>query len=168
MKRYLKFVAVLIAAFFVTAVVAIPFYFIPVALLPALANVWVAVSWAATVFFGGFSLRALAGRFLFDKNNKAAVQILGGVKLERDLPAMFTGTGATWPFAKLSASLESLQLETPFGKNVWRRQDVRLTGGMLGRWQIETPNEPIAITFYAPPWVARRAKFQLAALGYLT
>jgi len=167
MTHYLKNAVVLLTVFLVTAVVAIPFYFIPAAVLPGFEDPWVAITCVAAALFAAYFLRVLANRFLFEKPCNAKVQLLGGVRLGGRMAAAFTGRSASWPFAKLSASTERLRIETPFGKYVWRWQDVRLTGGTLGRWKIEAATAPIEITFYAPPWAARAAKVQLAALGYL-
>lgn len=82
------------------------------------------------------------------------------------------GTGATWPFGKLSASQETLRLQSPFGNPAWERADPRLiiqkTGLFPGQWKIGA--EDVATThpivFSTPPWKTKMFERKLKELGY--
>ena len=85
-------------------------------------------------------LQYFAKSFLYDKDDRAELQLLGGVGFgDTVVQAMFMGKGATWPFAKLSASRETLRLQTPFGNYGWERADAGLIiqkTGQSGQWKI--------------------------------
>jgi len=162
---YLKSIFVLLAAFLATVAVLIPLYFMLTG-IPGFEGADNAIVTAVVVLYLTLCLRGLAGRFLFDKDDTANVQVLGGVRLGGRVAAALSGRSVSWPFAKLSASPERLRLQTPFGKYAWNRQDVHLTSGALGQWKIETNIASMEITFYALPWVARGATLKLRRLGY--
>src|SRR5580704_11698532 len=119
---YLKSIFILLAAFLVTAAVLIPVYFLLTATL-GFEDAGNAIVTVVAAPFLMLCLRALAGRFLFDKDDNADVWMLGGVRLGGRVAAAFAGRSATWPFAKLSASPERLRLQTPFGEFAWKRRD---------------------------------------------
>jgi hypothetical protein len=85
--------------------------------------------------------------------------------------AIANGTGATWPFAKLSASQETLRLQTPFGNYDWEKADPRLIiqkTGLSGQWKIGAENAAMtrSIVFSTFPWKIKTVERKLKELGY--
>ena len=114
-----------------------------------------------------FCLRFLATSFLYDKNDCADLQLIGGVRFGDILQAAFSGRGATWPFAKLSASRKELRLQTPFGVYGWKSDEVLLTVSLTGGLNIETTEaSQTSVLFFAAPWQLDSLKKGLRRLGY--
>lgn len=126
--------------------------------------------WA--VLFGGGCSKFFASWLLYDKDDHAELQVLGGMRVGDIWQASATGKGATWPFAKLSASRETLRLQTPFGNYAWERTDPRLriqkTGLLPGQWKIgaEDAASSNSIIFSTWPWSAKALEGELKTLGY--
>ncbi|MGA2894501.1 MAG: hypothetical protein ABSE22_16680 [Xanthobacteraceae bacterium] len=131
---------------------------------------------ATTVLFAGACLQYFAKSFLYDKDDRAELQLFGGVRFgDTVVEAMFSGKGATWPFAKLSATRETLRLQTPFGNYAWGRADPRpiiQKTGRSGQWKIGAEDtaltRPIArpIVFSVFPRRTKTIERKLKALGY--
>jgi hypothetical protein len=170
---YLKAALVLLMTLVLTALFALILYGVLVLALPKnLINVAIGFTGVSTILFGGACLQYFAKYFLYDRDDRAELQLLGGVRFGDTLEAMLSGKGATWPFAKLSASREKLRLQTPFGNYAWKRADPRLIiekmGLSTGRWKIGA--EDVAMTrpivFSTFPWKTGIIERKLKELGY--
>jgi hypothetical protein len=109
--------------------------------------------------------------FFFDTMDKAELQLLGGATFANSKTLINNGSAA-WPFVKLSASMESLRLQTPFGDFTWKKHNLRLpirkTGPFPGRWEIR-PEDPMLsgpVFFSTLPWNAEMVERKLKSLGY--
>lgn len=170
---YLKAALVLLMTFVLTALFMLMLYGVLVLALPKnLINVAIGFTGVSAALFGGACLQYFAKYFLYDRDDRAELQLLGGVRFGDTLEAMLSGKGATWPFAKLSASREKLRLQTPFGNYAWERADPRLiiekTGLSTGRWKIgaEGVATTRAIVFSTFPWKTGIIERRLKELGY--
>jgi hypothetical protein len=170
---YLKAALVLLVTLVLTALFALMLYGVLVLALPKnLINVAIGFTGVSAVLFGGACVQYFAKYFLYDRDDRAELQLLGGVRFGETLEAMLSGKGATWPFAKLSASREKLRLQTPFGNYAWERADPRLiiekTGLSSGQWKIGA--EDVAMTrptvFSTLPWNTGMIERKLKELGY--
>ena len=100
----------------------------------------------------------------------AELQLIGAVRFGEAIDAFLTGKGATWPFAKLSASKHMLRLQTPWGDFVRQNNDqfgaIHKTGSSKFRFDgfESTAGQPI--TFFVMPWDAAKIERELGALGY--
>jgi hypothetical protein len=137
---HLKAALVLLLALVLTALFALMLYGVLVLALPKnLIIVAIGFTGVSAVLFGGACLQYFANYFLYDKDDRAELQLLGGVRFgDTVVEAIFSGEGATWPFAKLSASQEALRLQTPFGNYAWERADPRSRGDRPQRVDIKT------------------------------
>ena len=139
---YLKAVFILLLTFVLTALFMLMLYGVQMFAFPKNFNdIAGAIGFAALiVLFAGACLQYFARSFLYDKDDRAELQLFGGVRFgDTMVEAMFSGKGATWPFAKLSASRETLRLQTPFGDYAWERADAGLIiqkTGLSGQWKI--------------------------------
>ena len=97
---------VLLLTLVLTALFALVLYGVLVLALPKnLINVAIGFTGVSAVLFGGACVQYFANYFFYDKDDRAELQLLGGVRFgDTMVEAMFSGKGATWPFAKLSAS----------------------------------------------------------------
>jgi len=170
---YLKAVFVLLLTLVLTALFALMLYGVLVLALPKnLINVAIGFTGISAVLFGGACLQYFAKYFLYDRDDRAELQLLGGVRFgDTVVEAMFSGKGATWPFAKLSASRETLRLQTPFGNYAWERADAGLIiqkTGRSGQWKIgaedAAPTHPIVFSVF--PWKTKMIERKLKELGY--
>ena len=152
--RYMRSVGVLLLAFFFSVLCALLVYGAVVLTWPtANNNLAPALSGLSAVLTVCFCLRFLATRFLYDKNDRADLQLIGGVRFGDILQAALSGTGATWPFAKLSASRKELRLQTPFGVYGWKPDGVLLSVSLTGGLNIETTEAgQTRVLFFAAPW----------------
>ena len=109
---YLKAVFVLLLTFLLAALFMFMLYGVNSLAFPKnLNDIAIGFSGASIVLFAGACLQSFAKSFLYDKDDRAELQLLGGVRLGNTVvEAIFSGKGATWPFAKLSASRETLRL----------------------------------------------------------
>jgi hypothetical protein len=172
-SSYLKAAFVLLMTLVLTALFALMLYGVLVLALPNnLINIAIGFAGASAVLFGGACIQYLAKHFLYDRDDRADLQLLGGVRFGDTLEAMLSGKGATWPFVKLSASRETLRLQTPFGNYAWERADPRLiiqkTGRSTGQWKIGAEDAAMtrAIVFSTFPWKTRIMERKLRELGY--
>jgi hypothetical protein len=123
------------------------------------------------VLFGGAFFQHFANYLLYDKNDRAELQLVGGVKSDGLLQAKESGKGVPF-FAKLSASQETLRLQTPFGNYAWERADPRLVIQKArlfpGQWKIGTEDATMtrSIIFGTQPWKAKMVERKLKELGY--
>ena len=171
---YLKAASVLLITFVLTALFVLMLYGVLVLALPKnLNDIAIGFAGALTVLFAGACLQYFAKCFLYDKDDRAELQLLGGVRFgDTVVEAMFSGKGATWPFAKLSASRETLRLQTPFGNYAWERADPRLiidkTGLSTGQWKIGAEDAAMTrpIVFSTFPWKTKIIERKLQELGY--
>jgi len=171
---YLKAASVLLITFVLTALFVLMLYGALVLALPKnLNDIAIAFAAASAVLFAGAFLQYFAKCFLYDKDDRAELQVLGGARFgDTVVDAMFSGKGATWPFAKLSASREILRLQTPFGNYAWERAAPRLiiqkTGLCAGLWKIDAEDAPMThpIIFSTFPWKAKIIERKLEELGY--
>jgi hypothetical protein len=171
---YLKAAFVLLITFVLTALFVLMLYGVLVLALPKnLNDIAIGFAGASTVLFAGACLQYFAKCFLYDKDDLAELQVLGGVRFgDTVVEAMFSGKGATWPFAKLSASRETLRLQTPFGNYAWERADPRLiiqkTGLCTGLWKISAEDAAMTrpIVFSTFPWKTKIIERKLEELGY--
>ena len=171
-SSYLEGVFVLLLTFVLTALFMLMLYGVLVLALPKnLNDIAIGFDGASTVFAGA-CLQYFAKYFLYDKDDRAELQLLGGVRFgDTVVEAMFSGKGATWPFAKLSASQETLRLQTPFGNYAWERADPRLIiqkTGLSGQWKIGAEDAAMTrpIVFSAFPWQIKLIEQKLKELGY--
>ena len=111
-----KVAFVLLLTLVLTALFALMLYGVLVLALPKnLIHVAIGFAGVSTVLFAGACLQYSANYFLYDKDDQAELQLLGGVRFgDTVMEAVFSGEGATWPFAKLSASQGSLRLQKSF------------------------------------------------------
>jgi hypothetical protein len=170
---YLKAALVLLVTLILTALFALMLYGVLALALPKTLNdIAIGFTGASTVLFGGACVQYFARHFLYDRDDRAELQLLGGVRFGDVLQAMLSGKGATWPFAKLSASGETLRLQTPFGNYAWERADPRLiiekTGPSTGQWKIGAEDAAMTrpIVFSAFPWKTKIIERKLKELGY--
>lgn len=170
---YFKAVLVLLMTLVIAAVFTLMLYGVLVLALPNnLINVAIGFTGVSAVLFGGACLQYFAKYLLYDRDDRAELQLLGGVRFGDTLEAMLSGKGATWPFAKLSASRERLRLQTPFGNYAWERANPRLiiekTGLSTVQWKIGA--EDVAMTrpivFRTFPWKTGTIERKLKELGY--
>jgi hypothetical protein len=172
-SSYIKGVFVLLLTFVLTALFMLMLYGVLVLALPKNLNgIAIGFDGASTVLFAGVCLQYFAKYFLYDKDDRAELQLLGGVRFgDTVVEAMFSGKGATWPFAKLSASQETLRLQIPFGNYAWERADPRLIiqrTGLSGRWKIGAEDAALTrpIVFSTFPWKTKMIEQKLKELGY--
>jgi hypothetical protein len=124
------------------------------------------------ILFAGTCAQYFAKYFLYDKDDRAELQMLGGIRFGNLSQAIANGTGATWPFAKLSASQETLKLQTPFGNYTWEKADpwliIQRTGLLPGRWKIGAGDaaRKRPIVFSTLPWKIKMIERKLKELGY--
>ena len=123
-----------------------------------------------TVVFWMACLYRLATLFLFDRTDSAELQLIGAVRFGEAIDAFLTGKGATWPFAKLSASKHMLRLQTPWGDFVRQNNDqfgaIHKTGSSKFRFDGFELTAGQPITFFVMPWDAAKIERELGALGY--
>jgi hypothetical protein len=171
---YLKAAFVLLLTFVLTALFMLMLYGVLVLALPKNLND-IAIGFflfASIVLFAGACLQYFAKYFLYDKDDRAELQLLGGVRFgDTQVEAMLTGKGATWPFAKLSASQETLRLQTPFGNYTRERADPRLIiqkTGLSGQWKIGAEDAALTrpIVFSTLFWKTKLIERKLKELGY--
>ena len=173
---YLKAASILLITVVLTALFVLMLYGVLVLALPKnLNDIAIGFAAASTVLFAGACLQYFAKCFLYDKDDRAELQVLGGVRFgDTVVEAMFSGKGATWPFAKLSVSRETLRLQTPFGNYAWERDAPRLiiqkTGLCTGQWKIGAEDAAMArpIVFSTFPWKTKIIERKLQELGYET
>ena len=172
-SSYLKAAFVLLLTFVLAALFMVVLYGVLVLALPKnLINLAIGFDGASTILFAGACLQYFAKYFLYDRNDRAELQLLGGVRFgDTVMEAMFSGKGATWPFAKLSASQQTLRLQTPFGNYAWERADPRLMiqkTGLSGQWKIGTEDAALTrpIVFSTLPWKTKMIEQKLGELGY--
>ena len=173
-SAYLKAVFVLLLTFVLTALFALMLYGVLVLALPKnLNDIAIGFDGASAVLFAAACLQYFSKRFLYDKDDRAELQLLGGVRFgDTVVEAMLSGKGATWPFAKLSASQETLRLQTPFGNYTWERADPRLIiqkmGLYTGQWKIGAEGAATTrpIVFTTSPWKTKIIERKLKELGY--
>jgi len=171
---YLKAALILLMTLVLTALFALILYGALVLALPkTLINVAIGFTGVSAVLFAGACVQYFAKYFLYDKDDRAELQSLGGVRFgDTVAESMFSGKGATWPFAKLSASQDTLRLQTPFGNYAWERADPRLiiqrTGLSTGHWKIGTEDAAMTrpIVFSTFPWNTKMIERKLQELGY--
>jgi hypothetical protein len=170
---YLKAAMVLLMTLLLTALFALMLYGVLVLALPKnLINIAIGFAGVSAILFGGACVQYFAKYFLYEKDDRAELQLLGGIRFGDTLEAMLSGKGATWPFAKLSASRETLRLQTPFGNYAWERADPRLmiqkTGVSTGQWQIGAEDAATTrpIVFSTFPWKTKIIERKLKELGY--
>ena len=171
---YLKAASALLITFVLTALFMLMLYGVLVLALPNnLNDIAIGFAGASTVLFAAACLQCFAKCFLYDKDDRAELQVLGGVRFgDTVVEAMFSGKAATWPFAKLSASREMLRLQTPFGNYAWERADQRLiiqkTGLCTGLWKIGAEDAAMTrpIVFSTFPWKTKIIERKLQELGY--
>ncbi len=107
---YLKAVFVLLLTFVLTALFMLMLYGVQMLAFPKNLNgIAIGFAGASIVLFAGACLQYFATSFLYDKDDRAELQLFGGVRFGDLSQAIANGTGATWPFAKLSASRETLR-----------------------------------------------------------
>jgi hypothetical protein len=172
-SSYFKAVFVLLLTFVLTALFMVMLFSVLRLVLPKTLNdIAGAIGFAIIVLFAGACLQYFAKYFLYDKDDRAELQLLGGVRFGDLSQAIANGTGATWPLAKLSASQETLRLQTPFGNYAWERADPRLiiqkTGLFPGQWKIGAGGaaRKRPIVFSTHPWKAKMVERKLKELGY--
>jgi hypothetical protein len=170
---YFKAVFVLLLTFVLTALFMVTLFSVLRLVLPKnLNDIAGAIGFATIVLFAGACLQYFAKYFLYDKDDRAELQLLGGVRFgDTVVEAMFSGKGATWPFAKLSASQETLRLQTPFGNYTRERADPRLIiqkTGLSGQWKIGAEDAALtrSIVFSTFPWKTKMIERKLKELGY--
>ncbi len=166
--RYMRSVGVLLLAFLLSVLCALLVYGVAILAWPtANSNLAPALSSLSALLAVCFCLRLLATRLLYDKNDSADLQLIGGARFGDILQAVFSGKGASWPFAKLSASRKELRLQTPFGVYAWKTDDVLLSVSLTGGLNIETVRAgQTSVLFFATPWQRARLKKGLKQLGY--
>lgn len=163
---YLRAVAVLLLALVSTCVFALFLWaLLPKSLGADSLPVGLAL-YAVVVFVFARSLRYLAGALLFEKRDRAPLQMVGGVRLGTFTQAMATGRGATWPFAKLSASRDEIRVQTPFGRYSWRRADLQMDLRQTMTKNLAIGADAEAILFVPLPWRKGRLARSLRELGY--
>jgi hypothetical protein len=170
---YFKAVFVLLLTFVLTALFMLMLYGVQMLAFPKNLNgIAIGFAGASIVLFAGACLQYFAKSFLYDKDDRAELQLLGGVGFgDTVVEAMFSGKGATWPFAKLSASRETLRLQTPFGNYAWERADAGLIiqkTGLSGQWKIGAEDAALThpIVFSVFPWKTKMIERKLKELGY--
>jgi hypothetical protein len=95
-----KAVFVLLLTFVLTALFMVMLFSVLRLVLPKTLNdIAGAIGFAIIVLFAGACLQYFAKCFLYDKDDRAELQLLGGVRLGDLSQAIANGTGATWPFA---------------------------------------------------------------------
>lgn len=166
--RYMRSVGVLLVAFLLSASCALLVYGVAVLAWPtANSNLAPTLAGLSALLSVCLCLRFLATRFLYDKNDSAELQVIGGVRFGDILQAALSGRGASWPFAKLSASRKELRLQTPFGVYAWKSDDVLLSVSLTGGLNIETAEATqTGVLFFAAPWRSGSLKKGLKRLGY--
>ena len=169
---YLKAVFVLLLTFVLTALFMLMLYGVQMlAFHKNLNDIAIGFAGASIVLFAGACLQYFAKSFLYDKDDRAELQLVGGVKSDGLLQAKENGKGVPF-FAKLSASREMLRLQTPFGNYAWERPDPRLiiqkTRPFPGQWKIGTEDATTtrSIIFGTQPWKAKMVERKLKELGY--
>lgn len=173
-RPYFKAVFVLLLTFVLTALFMVMLYgvLLRLALPKDVIDLADAIGSASIILFASACLQRFAKHFLYDKDDLAELQLLGGVRFGNLSQAIANGTGATWPFAKLSASQDTLRLQTPFGNYAWERTDPRLiiqrTGLFPGQWKIgaEDAARTRPIVFSTFPWKIKLIERKLKDLGY--
>lgn len=165
----LKFVAVFFCAFLTVVAFALVTF---VLLRPQLLESELAGFGFFLIVLGFtfLSLRFFATQFLFETNDKADLQRLGGVRFGSIFQTILTGKGASWPFAKLSASKEFVRIQTPHGNFNWKTNElgpIERCGLLPGSWKFENKNlsDPKTFTFMVAPWLARKVETELKKLG---
>jgi hypothetical protein len=169
---YLKAVVVLLLTFVLTALFMFMLYGVQMLAFPKnLNDIAIGFAGASIVLFAGACLQYFAKSFLYDKDDRAELQLLGVGFGDTVVEAMFSGKGAIWPFAKLSASRETLRLQTPFGNYAWERADAGLIiqkAGLSGQWKIGAEEAALThpIVFSVFPWKTKMIERKPRELGY--
>jgi hypothetical protein len=168
-SSYLKAVFVLLLTFVLTALFMVMLFSVLKLVLPKTLNdIAGAIGFAIIVLFAGACLQYFAKYFLYDKDDRAVLQLLGGARFGDLSQAIANETGATWPLAKLSASQETLRLQTPFGNYAWERLIIQKTGLFPGQWKIGAGGaaRKRPIVFSTHPWKTKMVERKLKELGY--
>jgi hypothetical protein len=169
---YLKTVGILLATLLIAMLAGVPLRSLVMMLPARLTNVGGFALFLSVVLIWGVCLEQFADRFLFEKGDQAELQVVGGIRFGGAAQMATTGKGASWPFAKLSASPQALRLQTPFGNYAWDGADphlkIRSTGRFFGEWEIGSDDAKpgdLAV-FSAWPWERNATEAKLGELGY--
>ena len=164
--RLLATAGVMLVTLLATALFMLLLSLLSLAVPNGLTGLKLVVGVASLYAFAGFTVRSLSARLLFDRIDRADLQIIGGFLLGSSWD-IFRVRRATWPFAKLSVSKEAIRLQTPFGVYAWDKTDLSLTRKGFGRLGIGGADGTLPITFVFVPWQDKAIARRLAELGYV-